>query len=213
MLHENMYKLGTVPTTHAEAVRSRRAAEVAPAVDSRRAAELAPAVDYLGLWKFDTMADCIEQILNSHPDSNVFLVKDSESRAIGSVIVHFDVIYALNVPAGEKPPACLRLSGVEGEAPLKTFADYSLEWADVKELLVESNGTKKTFPLLKKFSEMHKGRVFVLQYKGRKIRNADDTVQARWQRVSTSPILDHVSIRQVLHLTIYYSFLKTVATP
>ena len=54
---------------------------------------------------------------------------------------------------------------------------------------------------------MHKGRVFVLQYKGRNIRNIDDTVQADWQRVSTSLILSQVASRQVTHLTIPYSSL------
>jgi hypothetical protein len=60
------------------------------------------------------------------------------------------------------------------------FKEYSLQWVDMKNFLANANhhGGEKV-------SSMFEGRVKILTYTGRKLRNLSEDEQGHWNRVSS----------------------------
>lgn len=131
-------------------------------------------------WDYGHLIESIKSILENNPGCDVFLYQDDEGFSVGDWGGGFGVIYALITPIGETPPTFLHLKSLNGDDPLVPFKEYSLQWVDMKNFLANANhhGGEKV-------SSMFEGRVKILTYTGRKLRNLSEDEQGHWNRVSS----------------------------
>lgn len=141
-----------------------------------------PLVNYKEQLNYDNIPAAIETALAENPGHSVFLFKDADSASVGPAFIEFETVNMLLCPSGECPPKYVQLKSMNGYAPFHSFADLSLDWVDVGMLSVRKN----LAPLLKTFSAVHQGRVYVLVNKSRKFRHVDDETLGFFKRVSFS---------------------------